>query len=216
MKVATKRPRGPERGAFPTTAAYFAALPDGWESFPSCLARAALLGTLRSRGALDALDTLPPPLQPLVGRLATDEDWLPEVVHVGALLAVRDARFSDSRRADDDFLAWMAQLNRDLLAGPMIADALGAAGPTGLVPRFPELWQIFHRGTPATLVDCSPEHARFAVAHPRQLFPALAIETHRRTLAMAFAKAGAVAPHVATRTDVAGDEATTMFEATWR
>ena len=216
MKGTTKVTSEGRRTLFPTAMAYFATLPDGWASFPSCLARTALLGGLRGRGALDDLGALPSELQPLVAHLATETEWLPEVVHVATLLAIRDARFSDSAHADDDFLAWMAQLNRDLLGGPMLADELGASGPDALVPRLPELWQLFHRGTPSALREHATGRVQLAFTHPRQLFPPLALETHRRTLALSLAKAGAVAPHVLLRTEAGGDTVTTVFEATWQ
>lgn len=205
---------GKER--YPTAAAYFDALPAGWASFPECRARAALLGGLRARGALDALDALPERLRPLLAHVAEAGDWLPEVVHVGTLLAVRDARFGGRAHADDEFLEWMAQLNRDLLGAPPLAGELSTESPADLVPHLPEIWSMFHAGTPMTVLSRSATAATAALAHPRLLLPALSLESHRRTLALSLAKAGAVAPAVTMRTEIAGDDARTIYAATWR
>jgi hypothetical protein len=61
----------------------------------------------------------------------------------------------------------------------------------------------------------SATHARLVVAHPRRLFPALSLESHRRTFALSLAKAGAQ-PSVTMRTAVSGEDARTVFEARWR
>jgi len=74
---------------------------------------------------------------------------------------------------------------------------------------------MFHVGTPAVVVAHSPNRAALTVAHPAALFPALAIESRRRALALALAKQGAAQPNVAVATEFSGSEARTVFDATW-
>jgi len=212
--LGTEQKAGTER--YPTVTAYFDALPAGWASFPHCRARAMLLGGLRGRGALDALDALPARLRPILEHLAAATDFVPEVVHVGTLLAVRDARFGGRAHADDEFLEWMAQLNRELLGALPQAGALSAASPVDLLPHLPTIWSNFHEGTPITLLARSASAMSVAIAHPRLLYPHLALEWHRRTLALTLAKADAVAPAITMRTEVDGDDARTIYDATWR
>jgi hypothetical protein len=198
---------------FATVEAYFDDLPDGWASFPRCVARASLLGGLRARGALDALEGLPARLRPLLSHLTAEAEWLPEVVHVAALLAIRDAPFGP--RDDDAFLAWMGQLNRELLGGPELGGVIAIVTAAELVPRLPAMWELYHAGTPLMVDEHSATHARLVLAHPRRLFPPLSLESHRRTFALLLAKAGAQ-PSVTMRTAVSGEDARTLFEARWR
>jgi hypothetical protein len=202
-------------GRYPTAGAYFAELPDGWASFPTCLARASLVRSLRDRGVLEALDALPPPLGALLEHVSGSEDWIPEVVHVAALLAIRDARFGNSDRDDEQFLLWIEQLNRDLLGGSKHIDIPFGVTPDALVARLGDLWETFHRGTPITVTAQEITRVKIVIAHPRQLFARLSIESHRRTLALSLAKAGAVQPQVDVRTEPCGDKAETVFTASW-
>ena len=202
---------------FATIGRYFDALADGWASFPGFVARASLLGTLRERGALDALEALPERLQPraLLDHLATTAEWLPEVVHVATLLAVRDVRYAAGPRGDEDFQRWLAQLNRDLLDRPEHSDAMLVASPAEYLPRLAAVWTMFHVGTPALVVTHSPNRASLTLSHPAALFPAIALESRRRAFALALAKQGAAQPNVVVNTVVSGADANTSFDATW-
>lgn len=201
---------------YPSASAYLDALPDGWASFPACLARASLVGGLRDRGALDELDAFPQPLLALLDHIATDREWIPEVVHVATLLAVRDARFGAGPAHDEQFLAWMARLNRVLLGGPKLVEAPLPVTPEDRVSGLVDLWEDFHRGTPMTVCNHEPTSVQVVLTHPRQLFGLLSVESHRRTLALSLAKATPVQPHVTVRTEVSGDESRTVFTASWR
>lgn len=202
---------------FATVGRYFDALSDGWASFPTSVARASLLGTLRERGALDALEALPERLHPrvLLDHLSAPSEWLPEVVHVATLLAVRDVRFSAGSRGDEDFQRWLAQLNRDLLDRPENSGAMRVASPAEYLPRLAAVWAMFHVGTPAVVVMHSTNRGTLRLSHPASLFPALALESRRRAFALALAKQGAAQPSVVVATAVSGAEAHTAFDATW-
>jgi hypothetical protein len=160
---------------------------------------------------LDGLDVVPTCLLPreIGEHLASDADWLPEVLHVAALLAVRDVRFGASAHPDDDFLEWLAQLNRELLDQPLQGLA---ASPAELAPHLVTIWEDFHAGTPAAILDSGPTHVAFALSHPAALFHPLSRESQRRVVALALVKVGAVQPDVAMRVE----PSRTIFDATWR
>jgi hypothetical protein len=172
---------------------------------------------LRGRGALDALEALPERLFPrvLLDHLAAPSEWLPEVVHVATLLAVRDVRFTPGHRGDEDFQGWLAQLNRDLLDQPENSAAMTVASSVDYIPRLAEVWTMLHAGTPAAVVIHSPNRAALSVVYPTALFPPLAIESRRRAFALALSKQGAAQPSVVVATEISGDEARTVFDASW-
>ena len=198
----------------PTSMQYFHALPDGWSSFPTCLASAAFLVGLRERGAV-ADDALPKQLRHVLHEYGGDEEWLPEVVHVAAMIAVRDACFGHGPEADAEFLEWTTQLNRELFSNPRYAAALSCASPRDLVPRLPAIWSTFHRGSTFSVTVDEANHATCLLEHPRLLFTRLSLESHRRALAVLLAKAGAAKLQVTTATEVTGDHCLTTIDATW-
>jgi hypothetical protein len=51
--------------------------------------------------------------------------------------------------------------------------------------------------------------------YPTALFPPLAIESRRRAFALALSKQGAAQPSVVVATEISGDEARTVFDASW-
>ncbi len=203
--------------SFGTVGRYFEALPAGWTSYPACRVRASLLGSLHARGALDAVEALPHLFAPglLVDHLVPTSEWLPEVVHVAVLLAIRDLRFGAGPRGDEDFQRWLAVLNCGLLDQAEQNRATGTTSAADYVPHLASLWTSFHGGTPAVVTTHSPNHATLTLTHPTPLFPALLIEARRRAFAHALAKQGAVQPIVSARTTFAGADAATVFDVTW-
>lgn len=200
---------------YPTALAYFEQLPDGWASFPGCVANASLLMTARSRAAMNGVfENLPGPLRVLPDFFARRVRWLPEVVHVATSLAIHDFRFRDD---DEGFLAWLEKMNRELLSGDDMSRAFHAPSPADLVARVPVLWEEFHNGCPLQLFEEGPTHASFALLHPAALFHRLSLESHRRTLAIALAKANAAQLEVTVTTHPASaDLARTELRCHWQ
>lgn len=192
------------RTSYPRLDAYVASLPGGWASYPTCEAESTTLAGLRERGAFEGLPSLPPELsRHLVD--TTAPGWVPEIVHVAALLALRDARFG----SEPDFLAWMDSLNAGLLQV-----ALPSSVTTGeeAIRWSVEGWARFHRGSTLSIVSCETNHAVLTFAHPPFVFPETWMEVRRRTLAAVLVRAGAAQPFVrATPSDVG-----TTFDASWR
>ncbi len=213
------RTKGTRRGGAgaendPTATDYFDALPDGWASFPACTVRSQFVASLQERGVITR-DALPARLHRILDVAATETDWLPEVVHVTAMLAVRDARFGHGPDADGAFLSWLTQLNRDLFSSPHFAAVLSANTPDELVARLPEIWTTFRRGTSLTVAEIKSGGGACVLSHPLALFAPLSLESHRRAVAILLVKAGAVQPTVKTRTEPLGDLARTHLTINW-
>jgi len=171
----------------PTLAAYGRGLPDGWRSYPECRASATLLSSLEIAGALDGLDALPEELASYIGPVPSG--WIPEVVHVAILLAIRDRRFV-GESSEDAFITWLHRLNTELLRDR------SEVGPDQAVLEFPALWASLHQGTRVQVQTLEPGHALLASFHPEPLFPALANRWRRDAVASHLARAGAVQPRV--------------------
>jgi hypothetical protein len=189
--VAERTPTTNAREAGPTTAtltsvdAYIAGLPDGWLSYPSCEARAELLASLRPTGVLTDLESLPV-LGDHVRALPT-AGWIPEVVHVAILLALRDQRFTGPN-GEAAFIAWMDRLNRAVLPQTQLRDAAAA------ISDFPAVWSSLHRGTRIDVVELDSHRACLGMTSPEPLFPALARRWRRRVIETYLSRAGAAQP----------------------
>lgn len=193
---------------YPSLDAYRASLPDGWASFPTCEASAALFVGLRERGVFEGLELAPALSRYVAGSLAADA-WLPEVVSVALFLAVRDARFPDSA-GEQAFLAWFQALNAALLDAEYRAQPV--ASPQEALGSLSDTWARFHRGTSMTVTAHTAQTAEIAFAHPRLLFPPAWMESRRRMLMGALVRARAAQPEVLAAAD---GERGTIFRLSW-
>jgi len=204
-------------GDYRTALGYYEQLPDGWASFPDCVANASLLAAQRARGGIDGLfDDAPKPLRELTAYLTPNARWIPEVVHVAIVLGLRDSRFGPGPEEDEAFLVWLAKVNREILDAPGVVASIAAIGPTTVLPYLPVLWNEFHVGCALTIEHAEATRALLVVAHPTAIFHRINIETHRRTLAVALAKAGAAQLEIDARTIANGALARTELECRWR
>jgi hypothetical protein len=146
-----------------------------------------MIGGLVKAGALDGLEALPAELAAYLDPIP--EDWIPEVVHVALILAIRDERFRGPA-GEDAFAAWLHRLNASLL--PDRSDI----GPAKAVQLFPDLWAELHQGTRLEVLDAGPTHALLGGIHPEHLFPDLANRWRRDAVAGYLVRAGAVQPRV--------------------
>ncbi|MCZ7686246.1 MAG: hypothetical protein M5U28_48785 [Sandaracinaceae bacterium] len=124
----------------PSVAEYERGLPDGWESFADCQVKAALVRAAANETALLEA-ALPAPLRALVDDPPLVTAWVPEVFHVGLVLALHEALVREDRAAG--FLDWVAERHRELFAGayaPTLRGQKGermlkgAAGRVGALP----------------------------------------------------------------------------------
>jgi hypothetical protein len=200
----------PTRSRYPSVGAYAATLPEGWSSWPEFQVRASLVIGLRDRGAFEGLEDLPDEITGRVRSLTNEAGWLPEVLSVGVFLAVRDARFGGPS-GELDFLAWIDALNGEILQVEQTSRDIRS--PADAVRWIPDVWSRFHRGSTMRVVARTEESAEIAFAHPPFLFPGAWMESRRRTLRSALARAGAVQPEVHAERD---GERGTRFRLSWR
>ena len=168
---------------------YLASLPEGARSFPECQADAGLVLGLSARGVLEGL-ALAPEVRDALGS-ARDGHWLPEIVHVAVLLALRDARFGGPA-GDDALIEWVEGISR-----PLAVPAAGEGGPgdaAAAVRAAPEVWARFHRGTRLEVAQLGERAADLLYRHPDGIFPPVVLEWRRRVLLAMLAGAGAVTP----------------------
>lgn len=191
------------RTLLPSVDAYYRGLPDGWRSYPTCLADASLLRGLRAAGSLDGLDSLPSELAAYLDPAPTG--WIPEVVHVAVMLAVRDQRFAGAG-GEDAFIAWLHRLNRDVLPDR------SHVGPEAAVHELPTIWSCLHVGTTVEVREVRPGSALLAAAYPEPLFPALANRWRRDAIVGYLVRAGAVQPRA---TELGRVEGATHISITW-
>ena len=162
-----------------------------------------MIGSLVKRGALDGLEGLPRQLARYIDPVP--ETWLPEVVHVALILAIRDVRFAGPS-GEDAFAAWLHRLNSDLL--PDRSDI----GPAKAVHFFPALWAGLHEGTSLEVLDSGATHALLGGIHPPPIFPELANRWRRDAIAGYLVRAGAVQPRV---TELGRIEGKTHIAISW-
>lgn len=169
--------------------AYLAALPDGARSFPDCEASAELLLGLASRGVLDELD-LPADIRRWLA-VGGERGWLPEVVHVAVLLALRDVRFGGAS-GDHALIQWIEGMSR-----PLVVRAAPPERPRGVAAALSEAPAVlgrFHRGTVLSVERIGPRDADVLYRHPDGIFPPVVLEWRRRVLLAMLAGAGAPTP----------------------
>lgn len=200
-ELAPQRNEKPSPG-LPTLTSYLAGLPHGWRSYPECEARASMLGRLSSIGILSELDALPADVRSAIHGIG-ETDWIPEVVHVGVLLALRDLRFGPS--GEEAFLAWLAKLNREIMPERVVG------GPMEAARQMPRIWAELHRGTTLVLADVSEHAARFVARHPPDLFTPLSHRWRRHAVHAFLSRAGAVQPRSIERPAPDGS----VIEMTW-
>jgi hypothetical protein len=125
------------------------------------------------------------------------------------LLAVRDARFGASARAEHAFYDWFSQLNRDLFEAPPYVGTVAFADPVDVLPHLPAIWESLHEGVSVTMAIPSRRCASATVTYPRRLFTPVSLESLRRTLTMLLAKTGAAQVNVGSSSVVTGEETRT-------
>jgi hypothetical protein len=199
---------------YPSVQEYASGLPAAWASFPECRVRAELLTALRTRGALSTLSGLDETLQAIVDEPSMPGVWLPEVTHVGVLLAVRDATFPEGDAGDTQFLAWMDQLNRVLFASPEHEAAFTDIAT--MLRTLPAFWSRLREGSSMEVTRIDETRAELVQVHPRRLYTDLIRRSHRMALVAALARAGAVGIEVDVFTDRGNGVARTTFDMHWR
>lgn len=199
----------PELDFSPRVERYLAALPDGLESYPACLAKGALV-----RNALEhaPLAHVLPRLAPQLRRIAEDppvgSEWIPEV-HFGALLlAIADAR----ELTDQEVLSWTRDRNRALFRSPAYRILMAVASPAQLVRFAGARWANWHRGSTLDVEGIADDGVVVAIRHPPGLLDPLLHRVYAEALTAALELAHAARPSVVVTAEAA-DHA--RYRASW-
>ncbi len=195
-------------GLQPCTQDYLARLPEGLDSYPHCVAKAALLRDILGSRPLDPEgDDVPDALRSLVASPPPVSSWIPEVHFVAVSLAIYGRHFG----GDDvqGFEDWVCARNSTLFRKPLYRVLIALMSPERLLVGASKRWTAFHRGTTLTLLQHTPEHALVRLEFPAHLFD--------RVLMHGFAASMRAAAEVAGGHDVASglDTATPTFAEYW-
>ncbi|MBI5495947.1 MAG: hypothetical protein HY904_13060 [Deltaproteobacteria bacterium] len=196
----------PER--FPRASAYLRSLPDGWNSYPECQARA-------ETGRMAVLDFpqllergVEPAIRERIQRAVTSEEWIPDVMGTALRLMVRDVALT----TDQAFLTWNFDLAMKVFSSPVYRMLMFVLSPSLVLMGGARRWGTFRRGT--TLVpDGDKTSARLAVTYPRGLYP----ELMARALGEAFRASLTAARAQSVRLDLtAHSDTAARWTAAWK
>jgi hypothetical protein len=162
-----------DRARLPQTAAYFASLPNGLESFPSCRIRdIAVEPYANAFGSIASEPGLPPAVADLL-RGSAKKSAYPEVVFQVAHLVVRDLAFA----SDAAYFEWQFQANVSVFDRPILRNLMRLVSPTLVVLGATKRWTAFHEGTDLTAGRIASAGARSEtlayVKYPARLFSRL-------------------------------------------
>ncbi len=195
-------------GSAGSLSSYLAGLPQGLQSYPGHLIKAAF-----SRALLDEIpeapQNLPEPIAALVDNRPMISAWIPEVHHQALLLGVAEQVFGGD---DEAFLDAMLGMQRRLLKRKIYAPLLQIVDPARLLKHAARRWTNFHRGATLQLNDLTKNEARISVEHPKGLFSPVGC----RALAGGFrASIEAGDTHEAEVTVVEAGDERTVFLGRW-
>ncbi|MGE0789106.1 MAG: hypothetical protein AB7S26_25765 [Sandaracinaceae bacterium] len=169
---------------FPRAAAYLARLPDGVRSYPACQVKASVLREVLSSRLLTDEDVraLPEPMARLVLDPPPVSTWMPEVIAVAVMNAIRDRAFPAGSGGLQKYRAWTYDRNRRLLAKPHYRALFLLLSPEWLLRGSERRWGMFRRGSSAQLTRIDAGDLQLRTSYP----PYLHDETMAIGLAAAF------------------------------
>jgi uncharacterized protein (TIGR02265 family) len=167
-------------------ARYLGGLPQGLDSYASCLAKGSVFRAMVEGAGLDA-GRLPAPLRRYLVEPPIPSEWLPEA-HLAALVLSA----ADQLELDDEALfAWARVRNRGLFEGTLYRALMALVPPTRLARFAPMRWAAFHRGTTLELGRVADDGLRAHLAFPPGLFDATVLVAYRAAFAAALEASGA-------------------------
>jgi hypothetical protein len=152
------------------TESYLASLPNGLDSFPEYVVKAAPY-----RHYLSSIDFgaearyMPPSLRALVEDPLPMSSWMPEVHACAFMLAVRDLLFSD----DESVYTSALRSNRQLFSGPLYRALFFFLTPEKMFQHAESRWASMHRGMTLKTQATSATSATFRVDYPPHLIETL-------------------------------------------
>jgi len=149
--------------------AYLAGLPNGLESYPGCLVKAAIARPFLTDSVPPALLAgagLPAPVAALLGDHGHDSSWIPEVEVWAALAAVQDLLGLDEGAA----LEWFEQRDREALTNPVLRLVMNFSSVEFLLPLGSGYWAMTHKNSRLSLERAGPQEALLLLDYPPGLF----------------------------------------------
>jgi hypothetical protein len=179
-----------DRNAFPRTAAYVAALPNGLDSYPQCRARTDVNRVVLERfpkllehGGVD-----PSLVQRLV-RATRAGDWMTEVEAVTTRLMVRDTALV----TDTAYRQWNHAVAAEVFSRPMYRVLMYVMSPTLVLMGASKRWAAFREGT--TLVSRADKSKReLELSYPPKLYTEIVLHGIGEAFRAALVAAGAKEP----------------------
>jgi len=153
---------------------YLAELPDGWASFPDCVAKATLLQQTQALLPEGLDDAVPERIARRLAEEAPPTAWVPEVEHIAFVLAIADLR-EHAGRSRESLWAELSEENRKLMARREYRSLLQTGAPERMFRQLEQGWHRFHRGTEFACTEATVASARLELRFPPTLLPELAL-----------------------------------------
>jgi hypothetical protein len=153
--------------AFPTLEAYIAQLPNGLDSFPTCLIKASVIRDALSSKAIPDDPSLPAPIRALLQGPPPVSSLVPEVLSNAMLLTLYDVHFAALGWQAAG--SWLHATTYQLLRTPLYRILFAVLSPERLVSGVAQRWQAFRRGSELTLTDKTDGFARLRLVFPAGL-----------------------------------------------
>lgn len=157
---------GIDAARFPTAGEYLAALPDGLDSYPECMAKASLYRAVLEDLPLEWTTELPAVMRELVAHPRPVNTWISEVHSLALMLAVYDRSFGDS----DRFATFCYESQRKLWASKIYAVLMRWTSPHRLLSTGSQRWTLFHRGSTLNVEMATDGQAVVRLDHPVGLY----------------------------------------------
>ncbi len=150
----------------PSLERYLAALPDGIDAYPQCLAKASVARDAMQRTLPPGID-LPAPLRALLDQPPPVTAWIPEVHQNALMLAILDTHFDENDT--EGFYSWILDRNRRLFSSPLYRALFFVLSPERLLNGFQRRWSTFRRGTDLAIDHGGDGRARARLTAPPNL-----------------------------------------------
>jgi len=156
--------------SLPSVQAYLARLPEGVDSYPQCMIKAApLVDQLAMKPLPDALlGELPERVVELVRNPPMVSAWIPEVVAMTYSISIRDCFFPPGV-GDVAYEAWAYERNRRMLSTRLYRALFLLVSPDRLFKQIGPRWSRMRRGSELEVLEHRAGFVRLQTRYPPYL-----------------------------------------------
>ncbi|RZO47495.1 MAG: hypothetical protein EVA89_39215 [Sandaracinaceae bacterium] len=153
--------------SLPSVQAYLARLPEGVDSYPQCMIKAApLVDQLAMKPLPDALlGELPERVVELVRNPPMVSAWIPEVVAMTYSISIRDCFFPPGV-GDVAYEAWAYERNRRMLSTRLYRALFLLVSPDRLFKQIGPRWSRMRRGSELEVLEHRAGFVRLQTRYP--------------------------------------------------